>query len=359
MNSLSLIGNSYNYLLNSNKITFSKFTDMTSNIYDLSFNKIAFSAGSGQSQPCTSNLGVYSLFYGMYLINYVYKSSNNATSFNKINFNTGSIISSAMSEDGLYQYFTSTGPNYLYISTNYGSSFSTVGISSNLRSVDCSNDGKYVLITGKSLTGTSGDYYIGLSSNYGISFSSIKGNLSNFSISSNECTIGCITDDGNSIYICISGTNGGIFKSINALSGNVTYSKVFSTTLQIFSATMSNDGKYAIFATNTPASQLYITTNDGTSFTTLNISSTSFVSSLSMDKTGQYCMATDYSSNKLYYWNNFISSSYNTATLPVGKNNGFTCCISPDATVGYAIYSTTSYPPANVSTNINYFYKIT
>ena len=358
MNSLQCINSSYNNKKSSNnKITFTTFTNITANITDLSFNKISFIAGSGQSQPSTSNLGTYSLFYGTYLISYLYQSSNTATTFNRTTFATGSLISTAMSENGLYQYFTLTNSN-VYISSNSGSTFSiiTVNNTQQLRSIDCSSDGKYVILTGRAST-ASADYYIGLSTNYGNTFSTIKGNLPTANIS-NECTIGCISDDGNTIYVCIPGTSGGIFKSTNALSGSITYTNVYPTTTAIFRASMSYDGTYAIFATNLSTTQLYYTTNGGISFSILNPVSSSYVSSVSMDKTGQYCMATGYISNTLYYWNNYLSSSYNTATIPLGQY-GFTCCISPDATVGYVMYGTTNYPPSFPTTNLNYLYKIT
>ena len=195
-----------------------------------------------------------------------------------------------MSSTGQYQTVVSSGASgNIYISSNFGVTFTAQGYATDFTSVCMSSSGKYQSATYKSLP----DGAILISSNYGANWTFVFV-LSNYIINSI-----CMSSSGQ--YQSIVSTNG-IY-----ISSNYGGSWTLATVNNSVSICMSANGQYQ---TAVNSSQVYKSTNYGVSWN--NITSPGLLTYVCMSADGQY--QTSCSSGYIY-----ISSDYGVTWTP--KNN--------------------------------------
>jgi photosystem II stability/assembly factor-like uncharacterized protein len=140
-------------------------TDTSSNSLSLFWFSVALSS-SGQYQIATSHIGMY-------------LSSNYGVTWSKIN-NTGA-NKVAISSSGAYITFCGvptgpTNPGIINVSTNYGATFTATNIQSNtFNDVAMSESGQYQIITDS-------DKFLYISSNYGVTWSTTTTTITHYSV---------------------------------------------------------------------------------------------------------------------------------------------------------------------------------
>ena len=308
---------------------------------------------SGASLPAISAFGQY-ICLGCYG-NGIYVSTNYGVTFTKI-VTDSNASQCAISDSGKYMYVACNNVGRLYYSSNYGTSFTSVTIGSNISSISCSSLGNYVYASD---TTNGGIYY---SVNYGVTWSNIitvAVNLSNVKVN----ILGTIA--------YFTSTSTGNAYSYNLFSNNVTIYSPGGVT-NVSGIAVSADGNFIYICKN--GGFCYLSSNSGSTFT--QISSTYLPSSnyagISCDITGQYVYVHN-STTSLYYSSNYgitftiitllsastlISLSSNSSYMVISSGSGIyvstntfllnTTTSVPslpliDASFSYPIVSTNSY----------------
>ena len=247
-----------------------------------------------------ANLSAISAF-GQYIClgcygNGIYVSTNYGATFTKI-VTEANASQSAISVSGQYMYVACNNIGRLYYSSNYGTSFTSVTIGSNISGISCSNLGNIVYAC--DLT-NGGIYY---SINYGVTWSAIVLVGANITaIKSNLMgTIAYMTS-----------TSTGKAYAYNFYSNSVTvYSPGGSS--NVSGIAISSNGQYIYVCNN--GGYCYVSNNAGSSFA--QISSTYLPSSsyagILCDSTGQYVYVHNSTTN-LYYSTNY-GATFSSITL--------------------------------------------
>ncbi len=256
-------GASYNLYLSSN--------------YGQTFSTITFAPnGSYPSSPywksvCISNTGQIMLatMYNTGFSNvYSYISSNYGSTWTILPILAGAWISSAMSADGQYISIVNYNGN-IYVSSNYGSSFSAKLSANNWSSISVSASGQY-----QTATITGGGVYT--SNDYGVTWS-LNGSLPsgpqyNCSAISGNGMIQIVGINFGAIYTSY---DYGVTWSINASAPN---------NIQWNSISISSNGQYVYACANN--NNVYNSYNYGLTWSSVN--SSNYYSSVSVSSSGEY-----------------------------------------------------------------------
>lgn len=239
----------------------------------------------------------------------VYKSNNGGFTFSfytALPYSPGVYVYTALaaSSTGQYVIAGSNLSNVVYVSNDFGASFTSVTISGAspfatfyVADIDMSESGQYIAISGKTSSGESaGQITIASSSNYGVSFSVYTG--------------GYLGGDGTRTSVAVSGDGSCMsYVALNASTGN---------------------------------SWRYYSTNYGSTYTFGGVSGSSLFTDIAMSYTGQYQMVINYGTNpsvggQIYVSNNFGSgfSVRGIIGMPSGLGYAKYCGMSSSGGVMY------------------------
>ena len=272
---------------------------------------------SGANLPAISAFGQY-ICLGCYG-NGIYVSTNYGATFTKIVTNINA-SQSAISDSGQYMYVACNNIGRLYYSSNYGTSFTSVTIGSNVSGISCSSLGNNVYACDT----TNGGIYV--STNYGITWSNIVSVGTNLTAIKSNFT-------GTTAYM--TSTSTGKAYSYNLYSNSVTiYSPGGS--VNVSGIAVSSDGQYIYVCNN--GGYCYVSNNAGSTFTQILSSylpSSSYAGIL-CDVTGQNVYVHNSTTN-LYYSTNYgatfvpitllststlISLSSNSSSMGISSGSG-------------------------------------
>jgi hypothetical protein len=246
---------------------------------------------SGQSLPAISAYGQY-ICLGCY-VNGIYVSTNYGATFTKIvtEANAGHC---AISDSGQYMFVACNNVGRVYWSSNYGTTFTAVTIGSNISGITCSIIGNYVYACDYA---NGGIYY---SINYGITWSTIVSVGANLSSIKTNIT-------GTIVYMT-SATTGRAYSYSLFPNSITTYSPGGST--NVSGIAFSSDGQYIYVCINNGL--CYLSSNAGSSFTALSLASSAYVGIL-CDTTGKYVYVHN-STTSIYYSNDY-GTTFNPTTI--------------------------------------------
>lgn len=216
----------------------------------------------------------------------VYKSSNGGFTFSyygALPYSPGVYIYTALAASSTGQYVIAGGntSNVVYVSNDYGASFSTVTISGPspftafyINDIDMSENGQYIAISGKnSLAGNSGQVTVAVSSNYGVSFSVIT------TYSANTWTRSSVSVSGNGSrmsYVALSNVNNNSVRYYSNNYGSSWISGGVSANTLFTDVCMNYTGQYQIvinYGTNpSGGGQINVSNNYGSGFSVRGIS---------------------------------------------------------------------------------------
>ena len=227
----------------------------------------------------------------------------------------------AVSQIGSYQMFSSMSASGQYIlvsgflSSNYGVSWSNI---QSFNDSKISETGKYMV-----LATSSGIYY---SNNFGATFTNC--NVSG----TNTWNSVAISADG-STAIAVRGTSPvTIWKTTNY---GTSWSEIYSnpSNVSLGNISCSNDGKYILVAlTQGTSGKMYLSTNYGSSFSSISSLSDSNYFKVAMSSNGMY-MVSACNSGYVYYSQNY-GSSWSQSSL--SNSNYYGICMSKNANYIYA-----------------------
>ena len=251
--------------------------------------------------------------------NRVYKSTNGGftfTYFSALPYSPGVYVYTALAASSSGQYVIAGGntSNVVYVSNDYGASFSTVTVSGAspfstfyICDIDMSESGQYICIAGKNSSGSgSGQGTIAVSSNYGVSFSVYTGSYS--------------TNTWTRMSMAVSGDGSRMsYVALSAVNNN---------------------------------SIRYYSNNYGASWTSGGVSANTLFYDVSMNYTGQYQMVINYGTNpsaggQINVSNNYGSGFSNRYTVGYGSYSG----MSNGGTVMYVLSTNAGYPFILISTD--------
>ena len=264
---------------------------------------------SGASLPAISASSQY-ICLGCYG-NGIYVSTNYGATFTKIvtDANAGQC---AISDSGQYMFVACNNVGRLYYSSNYGTSFTSVTLGSNISGISCSVLGNYVY----ACDATNGGIYYSL--NYGVTWSNIIAIAANLSAIKSNST-------GTIAYM--TSTSTGNAYSYNLFSSSVTvYSPGGATNAS--GIAVSSDGNYIYICKN--GGYCYLSSNAGSTFTQISsayLPSANYAGIL-CDTTGQYVYVHNSTTN-LYYSSDYgatftiITLSSNSTLISLSSNGGY------------------------------------
>lgn len=240
----------------------------------------------------------------------VYKSNNGGFTFSfytALPYSPGVYVYTALaaSSTGQYVIAGSNLSNVVYVSNDFGASFTSVTVTGPspfttfyIADIDMSESGQYIAISGKTSSGESaGQITIASSNNYGVSFSVYTG--------------GYLGGNGTRTSVAVSGDGSCMsYVALNASTGN---------------------------------SWRYYSTNYGSTYTFGGVSGSSLFTDIAMSYTGQYQMLVNYGTNpsvggQIYVSNNFGSgfSVRGISGYPSGSGYLKYCGMSSSGGVMYA-----------------------
>ena len=250
-------------------------------------NGIWLASGYGQSLSLTNIGATWSPVLGAYgwrafamsasgkyqiAVTFGYKpffSTNFGASFSAIaSLGTYNWNAAAISATGQYIVIAASGSIAIYISNNYGATFTTTFGSAPYSSLSISASGKYIWIVAT-------NYGVWTSNNFGSNWSGVGYSVSAVAVSGSGQYVTLISGSGNGVYVSsdygVSWVNTRFGYNLNGIS-------------------MSSSGKYQLIAGN---NFCYISSNYGVSFTTSTISTqigTATFMSSAMSATGHYML---------------------------------------------------------------------
>lgn len=215
---------------------------------------------------------------GQYMVvvqgsSYMYRSGDYGASWQQVtNLSaTQNWVSVALSKDGKYCLANGNSPtNSFYVSVNFDTAtptFTPISIYTTMNSSPYYNAisslGQYMIQLCWGSTLTDG---IAISTNYGTSFTKLT--LSSIGITgANNYNFSCVAMTPDSTNVYISCYSNGLYKSTNLFSGSPTFTKITSATFteQTWSGVVvSTDGTYIVASTDT---KTYYSTNSGATWT--------------------------------------------------------------------------------------------
>jgi chitodextrinase len=289
---------------------------------------------SGPSLPAISAYGQY-VCLGCYG-NGIYVSTNYGATFTKI-VTEANAAHSAISDSGKYMFVACNNVGRLYWSSNYGTSFTLVTLGSNISCITCSVLGNTVYACDATIGGI---YY---STNYGVTWSAIVLVGANLTAIKANVT-------GTIAYV--TSTTTGKAYSYNLYSNNVTiYSPGGST--NVSGIAFSADSQY-IYVCNS-GGLCYSSVNSGVSFVALSLASSGYAGIL-CDTTGKYVYVHNSSTTVYYsadYGSTFTSITLLSASSLISLNsNGSYMCISSGSglyiSTNRLLITTSPLPPTNL-----------
>jgi hypothetical protein len=320
------------------------FIDITSQVTTdttiLSSNN-GFGIYTNSSPICMANSGKYMFICTVLPQNTIFISTNYGTSFTNISFGitiSNQICGICCSFDSMYVCFISTIGS-IYLSTNYGSSWNDVGSSIGNKawcSVSMSSTGQYICALV-----SNGSIY--LSTNYGSSWNNVGSSIGNKSWRT-------LSMSSTGQYICALVSNGSIYLSTNyASSWNDVGSSIGNKSWS--SVSMSSTGQYIICSTLTGTDNLFVNNNYGNAlnwiYTIQNkIPSDFYYTSIGSD--GLYQLTTSFDKGILYYSNNygasFVKSSinnnniYNISGICISGNGRYILVVTAQSSATNKVY---------------------
>lgn len=217
----------------------------------------------------------------------VYKSTNGGFSFSyfaSLPYSPNVYVYTALAANSTGQYVIVGGNtnNVVYVSSDYGSSWTTVSISGSspfaafyINDIDMSESGQYIAISGKTASGSSsGQVTVAISSNYGASFSVYTG-----AYASNTWTRSsvAVSGDGSRMsYVAMSNVNNNSVRYYSNNYGASWTSGGVSANTLFTDVCMNYTGQYQIvinYGTNPSAGgQINVSNNYGSGFSARPIS---------------------------------------------------------------------------------------
>lgn len=236
---------------------------------------------SSLSQYVACGYGPYNQYVYATDGNRVYKSTNGGFSFayfTALPYSPGVYVYTALaaSSNGQYVVAGSNLTNTVYVSNDYGASFSTVTISGSspfasffICDIDMSENGQYICVAGKNSSGSgSGQGTIAVSNNYGASFSVFTGSYSTNTWTRMSMSV---SGDGSRMsYVALSSVNNNSIRyysnnfGVSWTSGGVSANTLF------YDVCLNYTGQYQIvinYGTNPSAGgQINVSNNYGSGF---------------------------------------------------------------------------------------------
>jgi hypothetical protein len=363
------------------ELNFTTYTDVTANINNNPTNMYYGSPLSTELKIAFSSFGGNIFYYGKRgtvvtgNIHQLITSDNSGNSFQNVTFltngplaNTNTIMGCCMDVSGIYRYFSYTSDNTsatntVYRSIDSGAIFTPITLTISptppstyvIRNIQCSNNGKYVIVAG--FTGGTGvkNCYTSLSCDYGANFSNISNNIPQFDRGS--AIMAWVSNDG--YRVLIGASRVGLYFSSNARNSddtpntNATYTNLQSvdTGAGIGSISVSDNEEYIMFVVTSSTSKgVYVAKGPLTSSTSFSLKHSSLAGYTNCDiNYSGTRMAFTSSTNVLYYSTNYGAnwSSYTFTGFTSIRGFGL---VKKDA-VGYIIL--------NTSTSVPTWYKIT
>lgn len=241
----------------------------------------------------------------------VYKSTNGGFSFayyTALPYSPGVYVYTALAVSSTGQYVVVGGnlSNVVYVSNDYGASFSTITISGAspfasffICDIDMSESGQYIGIAGKNSSGESaGQVTMAISNNYGVSFSVYTGA---YSTSSWTRTSAAVSGDGSRMtYVSMSNITNNSFRYYSNNYGTSFISGGQSTNSLFTDIAVSYTGQYHMlvnYGTNpSVGGQIYVSNNFGSGFSVRGISGlpsgTGYLKYCGMNSSGSVMYAT-------------------------------------------------------------------
>lgn len=208
----------------------------------------------------------------------------------------------AISGSGKYQISAKYG-GFFYLSTDYGKTWTQKGSALNYQAAAISASGKYQLVAAYSSN------YVYLSTNYGATFSQTSCPAYNWQSAA-------ISANGKYMYV---GAWGGVSAYYSTDYGSTWAQSTVTGGVYVNSISISADGKYVLFAPYT-GNTLQLSTNYGASFST--VGSVGNTVGCAMSSNGQYMFVTEQSTTLNYSTN--YGASFSTRTLPI-TTDGIDC----------------------------------
>lgn len=218
--------------------------------------------------------------------NRVYQSNNGGFTFayyGALPYSPGIYVYTALAASSTGQYVIAGGntSNVVYVSNDYGASFSTVTISGSspfttfyINDIDMSENGQYIAVSGKNSSGeSSGQVTVAVSSNYGVSFNVITTYAANTWTRSSVAVSG---DGSRMSYVALSNVNNNSVRYYSNNYGSSWISGGVSANTLFTDVCMNYTGQYQIvinYGTNPSAGgQINVSNNFGSGFSVRGIS---------------------------------------------------------------------------------------
>ena len=292
----------------------------------------------------------------------IYKSNNYGSTWTDVGLPAGYLgvwSSISMSGSGLFAIAFSNQTGQIYVSNDYGNSWSPIiTISAQIFSMSMSYSGQYAVFGINNAT--NGNLYY--SSNYGITWT---------------LSASTISQDGNGLIVSMSNTGqyalvcaygGTQLRSFLSKDYGQTYSQgTYSFPSSPNNISISGNGIYAI--TSSTNNGIYYTSNTSTTYTSMEITTVfeplykyyswnptnsilGYWVAISMSYTGQYVIALDDNSNRLYYSSDYgvtwnvspsITNTHYSSIISISSSGQYGIC-SPNSASGLVgIWYTSNY----------------
>jgi len=242
-------------------------------------NQLVTKGSLSQYKACT--YGPYNQYVYATDGNRVYKSTNGGFTFTyntALPYSPGVYVYTALAASSSGQYVIAGGnlSNVVYVSSDYGASFSTVTVSGAspfasffICDIDMSESGQYICIAGKNSSGSgSGQGTIAVSSNYGASFSVYTGSYSGNTWTRMSMSV---SGDGSRMsYVALSSVNNNSVRYYSNNYGSSWTSGGVSANTLFYDVALNYTGQYQIvinYGTNPSAGgQINVSNNYGSGF---------------------------------------------------------------------------------------------
>jgi hypothetical protein len=292
------------------------------------FNQLSFNNEYQNVYLCSINV----------LNQYVYKSDNQGNTFNPLTtlgltslltFNIDKFLSKYLYL-GINNYSMTGGEDYLLMSNNSGSTFTTIsnyfigrnggalkGSPNNTFNSSLSYDGKYVLVGCSFMVGTQQYLSYMYSNDYGVTWNDISQTImGGVSTGISEFVNSGAVISGNGKYMYIINNSGYYYKSD---SYGVTWTRKFPTVMPYRTSNMlscSLDGRF-IIAASFSLSNIFVSNDYGETFTTVSLSTQ--LTHLSMSNSGKYVYFEKINTTRYISTNSGVTFTTSTNSLSNGK----------------------------------------
>jgi len=283
--------------------------------------------------------------------NYLYKSTDSGSTWTTYTTNiTTTANRPAISDDG-QKLYVRTSNTLIYGSSNSGVTWSQLatGVPNSWRSVTCNSDGSIVYAAANG--GASGGN-IWKSTDSGASFNL---EFDSSSISANGLTWNIIRCNSNGTYVYAGDNRGNIYSLIPGSAWSL--SLATSTSIIWQDIACSSDGTL-VFAGQYPGS-IYMSSNSGTTWTQITSLTTNYWRNIAMSATGQYVLASSFynstGGNGLVYLSTDTGNTWNSQSIHSVSGEQWNVGLRSDGTTAFAtasgdyIYSAAISAPPPIS----------